>query len=45
MTSAVRALWNRLLGERGERAAARHLKQQGMRVSCAGTERCRARST
>jgi putative endonuclease len=32
MTSIVRALLNRLLGERGERAAARHLKRQGMRV-------------
>jgi putative endonuclease len=32
MTSIVRALWNRLLGERGERAAARYLRRQGMRI-------------
>jgi len=32
MTSIVRALWNRLLGERGERAAARDLERQGMRI-------------
>ncbi len=32
MTSVVRALWNRLLGERGERVAARHLRRQGMRI-------------
>jgi putative endonuclease len=32
MTSIVRALMNRLLGERGERVAARHLKRQGMRI-------------
>jgi putative endonuclease len=32
MTSIVRALMNRLLGERGERLAARHLKRQGMRI-------------
>jgi putative endonuclease len=32
MTSIVRALWNRLLGERGERAAARYLRTRGMRV-------------
>jgi putative endonuclease len=32
----VRALWNRLLGERGERAAARYLKRQGMRVLLRG---------
>ena len=36
MTPIVRALWNRLLGERGERAAARHLKRQGMRVLLRG---------
>jgi putative endonuclease len=41
MTSIVRAVLNRLLGERGERAAARHLKRQGMRVLLRGyrTER------
>ncbi len=32
MTSIVRALWNRLLGERGERAAARYLRRHGMRI-------------
>ena len=32
MTSIVRAFLNRLLGERGERAAARYLRRQGMRV-------------
>jgi putative endonuclease len=36
MTSIVRALLNRLLGERGERAAARYLKRQGMRVLLRG---------
>jgi len=36
MTSIARALLNRLLGERGERAAARHLKRQGMRVLLRG---------
>jgi putative endonuclease len=36
MTSIVRALLNRLLGQRGERAAARHLKRQGMRVLLRG---------
>jgi putative endonuclease len=36
MTSIVRALLNRLLGERGERAAARHLKRLGMRVLLRG---------
>jgi putative endonuclease len=36
MTSIVRALWNRLLGERGERAAARYLRRQGMRILCRG---------
>jgi putative endonuclease len=32
MTSIARALLNRLLGDRGERAAARYLRRQGMRV-------------
>jgi putative endonuclease len=32
MTSIVRALWNRVLGERGERAAARYLRGRGMRI-------------
>jgi putative endonuclease len=36
MTSIVRALLNRLLGDRGERAAARHLKRHGMRVLLRG---------
>jgi len=34
MTSIVRALLNRLLGERGERTAARYLRRHGMRVLC-----------
>src|SRR5438309_9353337 len=36
MTSMVRALWNRVLGERGERAAARFLRRQGLRVLLRG---------
>ena len=36
MNSIVRALMNRLLGERGERLAARHLKRQGMRILLRG---------
>ena len=32
MTSIVRALLSRLLGERGERAAARYLRRHGLRV-------------
>jgi putative endonuclease len=32
MSSIVRAFLNRLLGARGERAAARYLKRQGMRI-------------
>jgi putative endonuclease len=36
MTSIVRAFLNRLLGDRGERAAARYLKRQGMRVLLRG---------
>jgi putative endonuclease len=32
MTSIVRAFLNRLLGDRGERAAARYLRRHGMRV-------------
>jgi putative endonuclease len=36
MTSVVRALWNRLLGERGEREAARFLRRQGLRVLLRG---------
>jgi putative endonuclease len=36
MTSIVRALLNRILGQHGERAAARHLKRQGMRVLMRG---------
>jgi putative endonuclease len=36
MTPIVRAVLNRLLGDRGERAAARHLKRQGMRVLLRG---------
>ena len=36
MTSIVQALLNRLLGERGERAAARYLRRHGMRVLVRG---------
>jgi putative endonuclease len=36
MTPMVRTLWNRLLGDRGERAAARFLRRQGMRVLLRG---------
>jgi putative endonuclease len=36
MTPKLRALLNRLLGERGERAAARYLRRQGMRVIVRG---------
>jgi putative endonuclease len=36
MTPNVRALWNRLLGDRGERAAARFLRKAGMRVILRG---------
>jgi putative endonuclease len=36
MSPIVRALLNRLLGDRGERAAARHLKRQGMRILLRG---------
>jgi putative endonuclease len=32
MTSIVRALLNRILGQRGERVAARYLRRHGMRV-------------
>jgi putative endonuclease len=36
MTSIVRGLWNRLLGDRGERAAARYLRRHGMRIITRG---------
>ncbi|MGP0065841.1 MAG: YraN family protein [Isosphaeraceae bacterium] len=36
MRPIVRALWNRMLGDRGERAAARYLRKQGMRVLLRG---------
>jgi putative endonuclease len=36
MTPSVRALWNRLLGDRGERAASRFLRKAGMRVILRG---------
>jgi putative endonuclease len=36
MTSIVRAFLNRLLGDQGERAAARYLRRQGMRVLLRG---------
>jgi putative endonuclease len=32
MRSVVRAFWNRLLGQRGERVAARFLRRQGLRI-------------
>src|SRR5262249_33125433 len=34
--SNVRGFWNRLLGDRGERAAARYLRKQGLRVLLRG---------
>jgi putative endonuclease len=36
MNATVRALLNHLLGDRGERAAARHLRRQGLRVLLRG---------
>jgi len=36
MRSVVRALWNRLLGQRGERVAARFLRRQGLRMLLRG---------
>jgi putative endonuclease len=36
MPPSVRALWNRLLGDRGERAASRFLCKAGMRVILRG---------
>ena len=36
MTPIVRTFWNRLLGDRGERAAARFLRRQGLRVLARG---------
>jgi putative endonuclease len=36
MKNVARALLNRLLGDRGERLASRHLKRQGMRVLLRG---------
>jgi putative endonuclease len=36
MNPRIRALLNRLLGDRGERAAARHLRRQGLRVLVRG---------
>ncbi len=36
MRSIVRTFWNRLLGDRGERAAARFLRRQGLRVLLRG---------
>jgi putative endonuclease len=36
MNPIVRAWWNRWLGDRGERAAARHLRRQGMRILVRG---------
>lgn len=32
MSPAIRALWNRILGNRGERLACRHLKEAGFRI-------------
>ena len=32
MNPIVRAVWNRLLGEGGERAAARYLRRKGLRI-------------
>jgi putative endonuclease len=36
MRSIVRTFWNRLLGDRGERAAARFLRRRGLRVLLRG---------
>jgi putative endonuclease len=36
MRSLVRTFWNRLLGDRGERAAARFLRRRGMRILTRG---------
>jgi putative endonuclease len=36
MTPVLRGLLNRLLGDRGERAAARHLKRAGLRILMRG---------
>jgi putative endonuclease len=36
MNPIARALLNRLLGDRGERAAARHLRRQGLRIIMRG---------
>ena len=36
MKSAIRALWSRWLGDRGEREAARHLRRLGYRVILRG---------
>src|SRR5947209_6203352 len=36
MPSPIRNLWSRLLGDRGERAAARYLRRQGLRVLVRG---------
>lgn len=36
MRPALRALLNRLLGDRGERAAARYLRRQGLRIIVRG---------
>ena len=45
MRSKVRAFWNRLLGDRGERAAARYLRRQGLRILVRGYRTGSARST
>lgn len=36
MNRIVRAAWNRLLGDRGERQAARYLQRQGFRILARG---------
>ncbi len=36
MNPPLRAFWNRWLGDRGEREAARHLRRQGIRVLTRG---------
>jgi putative endonuclease len=36
MRSVARVFWNRLLGDRGERAAARFLKRKGLRIVVRG---------
>ena len=36
MRHSVARLWNQFFGDRGERAASRHLRRQGMRIITRG---------